>query len=77
MKFRPCIDLHDGKVKQLVGGTLTESGAVENFVSDRDAAYYAKLYRDDGLYGGHVIMLGPGNEEEAFNAVRAFPGGLR
>lgn len=77
MKFRPCIDLHDGKVKQLVGGTLTESGAVENFVSDRDAAYYAKLYRDDGLYGGHVIMLGPGNEEEAFNAVRAFPGGLQ
>ncbi len=77
MKFRPCIDLHEGRVKQIVGGTLTGSGAVENFVSDKDAAYYAALYRDDGLTGGHVIMLGPGNEDEAFNALRAYPGGLQ
>jgi len=77
MKFRPCIDLHEGRVKQIVGGTLCASGAVENFVSDRDAAYYAKLYKDDGLAGGHVIMLGPGNEEEAFSALSAFPGGLQ
>lgn len=77
MKFRPCIDLHEGRVKQIVGGTLTEAGAVENFVSDRDAAYYAALYKDDGLAGGHVIMLGPGNENEAFNALSTFPGGLQ
>ena len=77
MKFRPCIDLHEGRVKQIVGGTLSESGAVENFVSDRNAAYYAALYRDDGLSGGHVIMLGPGNDDEAVNALRAYPGGLQ
>lgn len=77
MKFRPCIDLHEGRVKQIVGGTLTGSGAVENFVSDRDAAYYAELYKNDGLTGGHVIMLGPGNEDEALNALRAYPGGLQ
>lgn len=77
MKFRPCIDLHEGRVKQIVGGTLTGSGAVENFVSDRDAAYYAKLYMNDGLSGGHVIMLGPGNEHEAINALGAYPGGLQ
>lgn len=77
MKFRPCIDLHEGRVKQIVGGTLGDSGAVENFVSDRDAAYYAKLYRDDGLDGGHIIMLGPGNEAEALSALSVFPGGLQ
>ena len=65
--FRPCIDLHDGKVKQLVGGTLgAEPERLRtNFVSDRSAAWFAELYRRDGLTGGHVIMLGPGNEEEA------------
>jgi phosphoribosylformimino-5-aminoimidazole carboxamide ribotide isomerase len=45
MRFRPCIDLHNGKVKQIVGGTLSDNGAVENFVSDKDAAYYARLYK--------------------------------
>lgn len=77
MKFRPCIDLHNGKVKQIVGGSLDDTGAVENFVSERGAAYYAEMYRRDNIPGGHVIMLGPGNEDEAMSALRAFPGGLQ
>jgi phosphoribosylformimino-5-aminoimidazole carboxamide ribotide isomerase len=75
--FRPCIDLHEGKVKQIVGGTLGDSGPRTNFVSDRSAAWFAELYRRDGLAGGHVIMLGPGNETEARAALAAFPGGLQ
>src|SRR5450631_4320499 len=75
--FRPCIDLHEGRVKQIIGGTLAESGLRTNFVSDRSAAYYAELYRRDGLAGGHVIMLGPGNEEQARAALRAYPGGMQ
>jgi phosphoribosylformimino-5-aminoimidazole carboxamide ribotide isomerase len=74
--FRPCIDLHEGKVKQIVGGTLGDSGPRTNFVSDRSAAWFAELYRRDGLAGGHVIMLGPGNDTEARAALAAFPGGL-
>jgi phosphoribosylformimino-5-aminoimidazole carboxamide ribotide isomerase len=74
--FRPCIDLHEGKVKQIVGGTLGDSGPRTNFVSDRSAAWFAELYQRDGLTGGHVIMLGPGNETEARAALAAFPGGL-
>jgi phosphoribosylformimino-5-aminoimidazole carboxamide ribotide isomerase len=79
MKFRPCIDLHGGKVKQIIGGTLSDDspGLVENFVSDKDAAYYGNLFKKDGLTGGHVIMLGPGNESEAVKALQAFPGGLQ
>jgi phosphoribosylformimino-5-aminoimidazole carboxamide ribotide isomerase len=76
--FRPCIDLHEGKVKQIVGGTFGEPSALRtNFVSDRSAAWFAELYRRDGLAGGHVIMLGPGNETEAGAALAAFPGGLQ
>ena len=76
--FRPCIDLHEGQVKQIVGGTLSDDGAGlrTNFVSNRSAAWYAELYTRDGLKGGHVIMLGPGNEEAARNALRAYPGGM-
>src|SRR6185436_18411487 len=76
--FRPCIDLHEGKVKQIVGGTLAEGrgGLRTNFVSDRSAAWYAELYKRDGLKGGHVIMLGPGNDAEARAALAAYPGGL-
>jgi phosphoribosylformimino-5-aminoimidazole carboxamide ribotide isomerase len=76
--FRPCIDLHEGKVKQIVGGTL---GAPENlrtnFVAAQPAAWFAELYKRDGLSGGHVIMLGPGNENEARSALMAFSGGLQ
>src|SRR5579883_2918864 len=77
--FRPCIDLHEGKVKQIVGGTLeNESGNLKtNFVSDRSAAWYAGLYKRDGLKGGHIILLGPGNEEQALAALAAYPGGLQ
>ncbi len=77
--FRPCIDLHEGKVKQIVGGTLTGAAGDlrTNFVSDRPAGWYAGLYRRDGLGGGHVIMLGPGNETAAREALAAFPGGLQ
>jgi phosphoribosylformimino-5-aminoimidazole carboxamide ribotide isomerase len=77
MRFRPCIDLHNGKVKQIVGGSLDDSGAVENFISDKGAAYYAEMYKHDNLPGGHVIMLGPGNEDETFSALKAYPGGLQ
>ncbi len=77
MRFRPCIDLHNGKVKQIVGGSLKEDGAIENFTSDKDAAYYAEIYKRDGLKGGHVIMLGPGNEDQALGALMAYPGGLQ
>ncbi len=77
--FRPCIDLHEGKVKQMVGGTLgADGGALRtNFVSERPAAWYAALYKKDGLTGGHVIMLGPGNETEARAALQAYPGGMQ
>ena len=74
--FRPCIDLHEGKVKQIVGGTLGEAGLRTNFVSDKSAAAFAELYRRDALFGGHVIMLGPGNDTAAHAALAAFPGGL-
>ena len=75
--FRPCIDLHEGKVKQIVGGTLSDAGARTNFVSEQSAAWFAELYRRDDLRGGHVIMLGAGNETEARGALKAFPGGLQ
>lgn len=79
MAFRPCIDLRAGRVVQIVGGTLTDDGAqtVTNYVSDRAAADFAALYRRDGLLGGHVIMLGPGNEDAARAALAAYPGGLQ
>ena len=58
MKLRPCIDIHDGRVKQIVGGSIGADRPVEeNYVSDRDAAFYAALYRDRGLPGGHIILL--------------------
>ncbi len=76
--FRPCIDLHEGRVKQIVGGSLSDDATSlrTNFVSDRPAEWYADLYRRDFLPGGHVILLGPGNEDAARAALAAFPGGL-
>lgn len=76
--FRPCIDLHEGQVKQIVGGTLSDDASQlrTNFVSERSAAWYAELYRRDGLKGGHVILLGPGNDGAARAALQAYPGGL-
>jgi phosphoribosylformimino-5-aminoimidazole carboxamide ribotide isomerase len=75
--FRPCIDLHEGKVKQIVGGTLGDAGLRTNFVSTQPAAWFAELYKRDGLTGGHVIQLGAGNEAEARSALAAFPDGLQ
>jgi len=77
--FRPCIDLHEGKVKQIVGGTLEGSAAQlrTNFVAEQSAAWFAELYKQDGLGGGHVILLGPGNEQQARAALAAYPGGLQ
>src|SRR5581483_11300552 len=75
--FRPCIDLHEGQVKQIVGGTLDTAALRTNFVSQQPAAWFAELYRRDGLKGGHVIQLGPGNEAAARSALRAYPGGLQ
>ena len=78
-RFRPCIDLHDGRVKQIVGGTLTDAGESlrTNFVSTQPAEHYAAMYRADGLTGGHVIKLGPGNEDAARRALAAWPDGLQ
>ena len=75
--FRPCIDLHGGRVKQIVGGTLTDSGAKTNFISPRGADYFARMYQRDGLQGGHVIKLGPGNDPAARAALATWPKGLQ
>jgi phosphoribosylformimino-5-aminoimidazole carboxamide ribotide isomerase len=76
--FRPCIDLHEGKVKQIVGGSLSDTGdgLRTNFVSEKPAAWFAELYRRDDLTGGHVILLGSGNEAAAREALAAYPGGF-
>ena len=79
MRFRPCIDLHDGKVKQIVGATLgaENAGLRTNFSSTLPPAHFAALYRRDNLTGGHIIMLGPGNEAAALDALAAWPGGMQ
>lgn len=86
MKFRPCIDIHNGKVKQIVGGSLTDTGdwAQTNFVAERPAQWFASRYREDGLTGGHVILLNPPasryfekTRHQAMEALSAFPGGLQ
>lgn len=86
MKFRPCIDIHNGKVKQIVGGSLADSGnkAKENFVSEQGGEFYARLYRERGISGGHIILLNAVNSEyyeadksQAFAALEEYPGGLQ
>ena len=86
MRFRPCIDIHNGKVKQIVGGSLLDQGnqAVENFVSGQDAAFYASLYKEKGIQGGHIILLNPESSEfyqetkkQALLALNAYPGCLQ
>lgn len=86
MKFRPCIDIHNGKVKQIVGGSLMDQGdhAETNYASELDAAYYARLYRKDGLTGGHMILLNAkdspyfeADKKQAFSALHEYPGGLQ
>lgn len=97
MKFRPCIDIKNGKVVQIVGGSLRdktdgcavnqdsygaktinrEESTITNFESNQDSSYFANLYRNDGIYGGHVISLGPGNHDAVICALKAFDGGLQ
>lgn len=79
MRFRPCIDLHNGRVKQIVGASLRDQtgDATENFVSSEPPAWYARKYLSDGLAGGHVIKLGPGNDNAAREALAAAPGLLQ
>ena len=85
MDFRPCIDIHNGKVKQIVGSSLTDKNdyAKENFVSDKDASYFAKLYKDNNLFGGHIIILNhktssyyEEDKKQTINALKTFPNGL-
>lgn len=86
MRFRPCIDIHNGKVKQIVGGSLRDEGNVAetNFQSEYGADFYAKKYKEDGLKGGHIILLNARNSEyyaktkaQALQALRTYPGGLQ
>lgn len=86
MEFRPCIDIHNGRVKQIVGSSLADQNdsAKENFVAEKDAAYYAGLYREKGLKGGHIILLNPASSEyyeatrsQALRALRAYPQGMQ
>ncbi len=86
MKFRPCIDIHNGKVKQIVGGSLVDLGdqAEENFVSEQNGDFYASLYKEHGLTGGHIIILNPAGSKyyeedvhQASLALGAYPGGLQ
>ncbi len=80
MRFRPCIDLHAGKVKQIVGGSLSDrkKGDLKiNFEARQPAEWFARRYRQDNLRGGHVIQLGPGNESAARSALAAWPGGMQ
>ena len=79
MEFRPCIDIHNGKVKQIVGSTLTdlENTPSVNFESTQTSDFYSNLYKKDNLKGGHIIKLGPNNEESAITALKAWPNGLQ
>lgn len=86
MKFRPCIDIHNGQVKQIVGGSLRDLGdaAETNFASEQDASFYARLYKRDGLTGGHIILLNPVTSEyyeatktQAMKALAEYPGGMQ
>lgn len=86
MEFRPCIDIHNGKVKQIVGGSLRDAGnqADENFVAEQDAAFFAHLYKEAGIRGGHIILLNAkdseyydATKEQALLALAAYPSGLQ
>ncbi len=80
MRFRPCIDLHQGMVKQIIGGTLSDQNTANleiNFQAEKPPRWFAELYRNDNLTGGHVIKLGPGNDTAAQEALAAWPEGLQ
>lgn len=86
MEFRPCIDIHNGRVKQIVGSSLRDAGdaAAENFVAEQDAAWFAHLYKEEGIRGGHIIMLNAKDsvyyedtKAQALAALQEYPGGLQ
>ncbi|MCQ2494549.1 MAG: phosphoribosylformimino-5-aminoimidazole carboxamide ribotide isomerase [Lachnospiraceae bacterium] len=86
MEFRPCIDIHNGKVKQIVGSSLKDEGnaAIDNFVAEKPASFYANLYKENNLRGGHIILLNPEGSEfyeatkaQAIEALNTFPGGMQ
>lgn len=86
MRFRPCIDIHNGKVKQIVGGSLKDKDnqAIENFTSELGAEFYANMYKRDGLKGGHIILLNPktsehymATKEQAMKALATYSGGMQ
>lgn len=86
MEFRPCIDIHNGKVKQIVGSSLRDENdqADENFVAEQDAAFYADYYKKDHIKGGHIILLNAvdseyyaATKEQALLALKAYPGALQ
>lgn len=86
MEFRPCIDIHNGKIKQIVGSSLQDEGnlAKENFVSEQDGAFYADFYKKDNIKGGHIILLNSKDseyyektKEQAMQALRTWPGGFQ
>lgn len=86
MRFRPCIDIHNGKVKQIVGGSLQDKGdqAQENYVAEQDAPFFARLYQSRGIRGGHIILLNPATSpyyeatrQQAIEALKAYPGGMQ
>ncbi|MFI3171981.1 MAG: phosphoribosylformimino-5-aminoimidazole carboxamide ribotide isomerase [Eubacteriales bacterium] len=86
MRFRPCIDIHNGKVKQIVGGSLRDRGdeADTNFISEYEAKHYAKMYKKDGIIGGHIILLNPTSspyyeetKAQAIEALKAYPNGMQ
>lgn len=86
MEFRPCIDIHNGKIKQIVGSSLRDEGDVakENFVSEKDGAFFAGFYKEDGIKGGHIILLNSRDSQyyletkkQALLALHAYPGGFQ
>ena len=86
MRFRPCIDIHNGKVKQIIGGSLTDADnhVIENFVAEQDASFFAELYKNAKLIGGHIILLNPvsspyyeATKEQALKALSKYPKGLQ
>ena len=86
MEFRPCIDIHNGKIKQIVGSSLRDKGnqATENFVSEQDGAFYANFYKKDHVKGGHIILLNSKDseyyektKEQAMLALKTWPGGFQ
>ncbi len=86
MRFRPCIDIHNGRVKQIIGSSLTDTdnSADENFISEKNADFYAHLYKNDQLKGGHIILLNPvsspyydADVKQALSALKAYPDGMQ